>query len=484
MWELIRENRRKSIVLLIAMAFCLLLLGYLLGKAFLPPDGWILGILMALIVWLILTVMSYFAGDSLILLSAGARAVSKDEYPQLYNVVEEMQIAANLKGMPKIYVMNEAAPNAFATGRNPKQSSIAVTRGLVLKMNRDQLQGVIAHEMSHILNRDIQFVTMAGVLLGSIVMISDFFKRFLWFGGGSSSRRYSSSSRSSKAGGSSGAIIMLIAIAFLILSPILARLLYFAISRKREYLADATAARLTRYPEGLASALEVISKTNFPVICANTVTAPMFIVNPLEVKGLQLADLTSTHPPISERISILRKMSHGADLANYQSAFSKIKGRSISIIPASGIRTSVNIPIREPLDTAEKQSTKSQFRDIGDLSRAINNYLFLICTCGLKIKIPPGFDKPKITCPKCGLQLDVPVGEIAAAVTIADALGKPNEPPPPVKEGDEKPMVYKKTTDGWETFMCKCGAPIQLSPAFRASHIQCRLCNRLISIER
>ncbi len=212
-----------------------------------------------------------------------------------------MKISAGLPTMPKIYIINEVAPNAFATGIKPENSAVAVTAGLLARLNRDELQGVIAHEVSHIVNRDVMFMTFAGIMLGSIVLISEVFLRSLWFGGG----RYSS--KSSKSSGQGQMIIMIVAIVFAILAPILAQLLYFAISRKREYLADASAVRYTRYPEGLASALEKISDNTIELKTANKVTAPMYIVNPLKPKGQKLSDLTSTHPPISERIRILKR---------------------------------------------------------------------------------------------------------------------------------------------------------------------------------
>jgi len=398
MWELIRANKRKSIVLFISLGMTLLLLGYFFGGAYYPDGGGYIGIFFALIIWGILSLISYFSGSKILLAVSGAKEVTKEVHPQLFNVVEEMKISAGLPKMPKIYIINEAAPNAFATGIKPEESAVAVTAGLLARLNRDELQGVIAHEVSHIVNRDVLFVTFAGIMLGSIVLISEIFLRSLWFSGGG---RYSS--RSSKSSGQGQMIIMIIAIVFAILAPILAQLLYFAISRKREYLADASAVRYTRYPEGLASALEKISDTSIDLKSANKVTAPMYIINPLKPKGMKLSDLTSTHPPTSERIRILRSISGGANYVNYQSAFNNVKHAKNTIIPSSGLTDNTQIALKEmaavPVAVAVNKQTK---RDTGDIMMKVNKYSFIDCKCGLKIKIPPDFKKSELFCPRCG----------------------------------------------------------------------------------
>jgi heat shock protein HtpX len=196
---------------------------------------------------------------------------------------------------------------------------------------------------------------------------------------------------------------MIIAIVFAILAPILAQLLYFAISRKREYLADASAVRYTRYPEGLASALEKIADNSIELKTANKVTAPMYIVNPLKPNGLKLNDLTSTHPPISERVRILRSISAGANYIDYQNAFDKVKGRKVSLIPSSGFADQTKVGLNE--ETAFPVSlglNKQTQRETGDIMMKVNNYSFINCSCGLKIKIPPDFKKEDLFCPKCG----------------------------------------------------------------------------------
>lgn len=397
MWELIQSNRRKSLILFISLGITLLLLGYFFGSAYHPDGGGFIGIFFALVIWGILSLISYFSGSKILLAVSGAKEVTKDVHPQLFNVVEEMKISAGLPAMPKIYIMNETAPNAFATGIKPENSAVAVTAGLLARLNRDELQGVIAHEVSHIVNRDVMFMTFAGIMLGSIVLISEVFLRSLWFGGG----RYSS--KSSKSSGQGQLIIMIVAIAFAILAPILAQLLYFAISRKREYLADASAVRYTRYPEGLASALEKISQNTIELKTANKVTAPMYIVNPLKPKEQKLSDLTSTHPPISERIRILRSISGGANYIDYQNAFNVVKKHKVNLIPSSGLADQTSVGLKEIVSSSIPLGlTKQVKREAGDIMMKVNNYSFVDCECGLKIKIPPDFKKDTVICPRCG----------------------------------------------------------------------------------
>jgi len=399
MWELIQANRRKSVFIFFGMGLLLLLIGYVFGSFYNPDSGGFVGLFLAIIIWAILSTISYFAGSKIILGISGAKEVTKEIHPQLFNVVEEMRIAANLPNQPKIYIISDAAPNAFATGIKPENSAIAVTAGLLGQLNRDELQGVVAHEMSHILNRDILLMTFAGMMLGAITLMADIFARSLWYGGGT---RYKSKS-SNRGGGQAQLVVMIAALVFAILGPIMAQLLYFAISRKREYLADASAVRLTRYPEGLASALEKISASHLDLKTANKVTAPMYIINPLKKKGMQIANLTSTHPPITERIRILRSISQGVDYSNYQVAFNQIKGKRSPLIPLSGISEKLNLSLRKPETSAgESEELLDTKREVGDLMMKLNEYKFINCTCGLKLKIPPQFYSDTITCPKCG----------------------------------------------------------------------------------
>lgn len=411
MWEAIRTNRRKSLMLFFLMGLFLVLLGYVVGYVLFPgaynPEtsetlpgglsgGGMNGVFIALALWGVLSLVSIASGKSIILASSNAKKVTPDVHPQLFNIVDEMRIAANLNKMPEVYIINSEAPNAFATGRNPENSAIAVTAGLLARLNRDELQGVVAHEMSHIINRDVRFLTFAGIMLGSIILLSEVFLRGLFF---SSAGRYRSSGNSG--GGQGQLIMMILAIVLAILVPILARLLYFSISRKREYLADASGVRLSRYPEGLASALEKISGNRIDLKEANQVTAPMYIINPLKKQGKKVANLTSTHPPVEERIRILRAMQHGVNYTNYQQAYAAVKGGSV--MPKSVMTDTEEIGIR---GAAEKVSpamaAKATQRKMGDIMMAVNEYSFIPCSCGVKLKIPPDYKKKSVTCPKCG----------------------------------------------------------------------------------
>lgn len=398
MWELIRANKRKSMILFVGMGFLLILIGYVFGSFYEPDAGGFIGIFFALILWSILSMVSYFGGSKILLGISGAKEVSQEIHPQLFNVVEEMKIASSFPYMPKVYIIDDPAPNAFATGVKPEKTAIAVTSGLLERLSRYELQGVVAHEMSHIINRDVLLMTFAGMMLGAITIISEVFLRGLYFGGGS---RYKS--KSSKSSGQAQLIIMIVALVLAILAPILARLLYFAISRKREYLADASAVRLTRYPEGLASALEKISNSDLDLQKANKITAPMYIVNPLKKKGMKLSDLSSTHPPISERIRILRNLQQGANFKNYQQAFEIVKGKKSDLIPSSALNDPSSISIIQPLVTQQTfEEMKTAKREVGDVLMKLNDFKFVNCTCGLKIKIPPTFKQSSFKCPKCG----------------------------------------------------------------------------------
>jgi len=405
MWELIRANKRNSVVLMVLMAAVLLLLGFVIGMAF-NPEGGVFGLMIAAAIWLILTLISFSSGDQILLAASRAAPVTHDVHPQLFNVVEEMKIAAGLPAMPKIYIINDPAPNAFATGRKPENASVAVTAGLLARLNRDELQGVIAHEMSHIVHRDILFVTFAGIMLGSVVLLSQVFLRGMFYSSmGGSRRRYSGDSRG---GGQAQIVMLVVAIAAAILAPILTQLLYFALSRRREYLADAGAARLTRYPEGLASALEKIAGDPSPQLAvANKVTAPMYIVNPFKKRGqIKLSDLTSTHPPISERIKVLRNMAQGASFKAYSDAFTSVThGRTV--VPVAALNAKEDVPLRQA-GAEGKERVEKQMHQVGDIMRRVNQFIFLTCACGLKLKIPPNFKGDAVGCPRCGREIELP----------------------------------------------------------------------------
>lgn len=395
---------------MVIMASVLLILGFVIGMAFFGPEAGFFGLIIAMAIWLVLTLISFSSGDQIFLAASRAKPVTHEVHPQLFNVVEEMKIAAALPAMPKIYIINDPAPNAFATGRNPKNASVAVTAGLLARLNRDELQGVIAHEISHIVHRDILFVTLAGIMLGSIVLLSQVFLRGMFYSSlGGSRRRYSSGG---KGGGQAQIIMLIVAIVVAILAPIMAYLLYFALSRRREYLADAGAARLTRYPEGLASALEKIAGDPSPQLATvNKVTAPMYIVNPFKTKKqMKLSDLSSTHPPISERIKILRNMTQGASFKQYSEAFTKVTHNK-TVVPVAALSTKEDVALRQAsAETAKKERIDKQMRQVGDIMRRVNQFIFLTCACGLKLKIPPNYKSNKVKCPRCSKMHDLPRG--------------------------------------------------------------------------
>ncbi len=295
----IASNKRRTFFLFLLYAILFGAIGYFVGIYMGEP---ILGIILAAVVFIVLLLISIYGGQGVVTSMAGAKQVSKQQEPFLYNTVEGLSIAAG-KPMPKVYVIETEVPNAFAAGRNPQNSIIAVTRGLMNRLNRQELEGVIAHEMAHINNYDVLLATVAIVLAGTIVFISVVARRMVFFGG-------MGRSRSSKGG--QGQLIAIAVIIFLaILAPIFAQLLKFAISRQREYLADATAADFTGYPEGLASALEKI--TNAQVknsSIENSALNGLYIVNPaLGARSANRASaLFSTHPPAEERIKRLRAM--------------------------------------------------------------------------------------------------------------------------------------------------------------------------------
>lgn len=252
----------------------------------------------ALIISGVMSFISYYFSDKVVLSMSNAKQIKKSDNPQLFRIVENLAIGDGIP-MPRVYVIDDSAPNAFATGRDPKHAVVAVTTGILDKLNKVELEGVLAHELSHIKNFDIRVMSIVVVLVGLVTLLADFFARSMWYGGDRRDERSSSQG-----------IFMIIGIVLMIISPIIATLIQLAVSRKREFLADASGALLTRYPEGLASALEKISKDREPLEVANNATAHLYIVNPFKGKDVQnfFSGLFNTHPPIEERIKILRSM--------------------------------------------------------------------------------------------------------------------------------------------------------------------------------
>ena len=294
MYDSIAANKRKSWLLLVLFLAIIIALGYLWGAYSGDTFG---ALTFAGIVAIVMALTSYYGGDKIALSLAGARQIpSRDQNPYVWNLVENLCIAKGLP-MPKVYLIPEPAINAFATGRDPKHASIALTEGAVAKLENEELEGVIAHELSHVANYDIRLATLVIVLLGTLAILSDIFLRSSHFiGGGRRSGR-----------GNPAAVLILIGLILALLSPLIGKLIQLAISRQREFLADASGALLTRYPEGLARALEKIEKDNTPLTRVSEATAHLYLTSPFGNKPSFLGRLFLTHPPIAERVAALRK---------------------------------------------------------------------------------------------------------------------------------------------------------------------------------
>jgi heat shock protein HtpX len=296
-------NRRNSILLVLAVTVLLAALGFAIGYG---TSGEVAGgaavTIGAVILGVLLSLGSYFAGDKLVLATSGAKEVTAATAPQLVNVVQEMSIAAGVP-MPKVYVIDDTAPNAFATGRDPQHASVAITTGLLQKLDREELQGVLGHELSHVRNFDIRFTLLVAVLVGSIALLADFFLRFTFWGGG----RRSSRDRDG-GGGALVAIVYIVAIVLAILAPIIARFVQLAVSRQREYLADASSVELTRNPQGLERALAKIAADKEVLEVANRATQHLYFTNPIKKFEARSSAMFSTHPNIVDRINRLRQL--------------------------------------------------------------------------------------------------------------------------------------------------------------------------------
>jgi len=487
MWEAIRANRRRSTWLMLAMGAVLIALGASLGilgaswagQPTLDDQllGALFGSLLAIVVWIGSWIYTATAGDGMVLRSVGARLIEKADHPRLWNIVEEMSIAAGMKKMPSIYVVDSSAPNAFAVGHTPETSSVAFTSTLLRTLNRDELQGVAAHEIGHIINEDIRFMTQAAVLVGGVELLSQFLIRLGPLSG--SSRRISGGGGGGSGGnkGGGGGVAPLMAIAFLvaILSPLAIRLLYYACSRTREYLADASAARLTRYPDGLASALEKIAAHQMTSLAVevNSAVAPLYIVNPLE--RLHLSGISSTHPPTDNRVKILRAMGGGAGYVDYEAALKKVEGErlrlpELELAARTGerLRSRAADPDQGPLEDPVNRAHAA----LG-LIDAMAGYTTLLCLCGLRVKTPPESDATHVGCPRCGRVLDVPRTETEKTAQAATL--------PAVVEVNGA-LRYKRATDDWEAFRCSCGQTIQVGAGYPLDYTICAKCDRRIEI--
>ena len=295
LFQQVRNNKTKSVFIMLLFFVVICFLGVVIGTVY---SNMYTGFFLALFAASFYMLISYFTGDSMVLAMTGAKEAKKSEHPHLVHTIEGLAIAAGVP-TPKIYVINDTALNAFATGRDPKHASVTVTTGLLDKLNREELEGVIAHEMSHIKNYDIRFMLICVICVGIIVLLSDFLLRsFLWGGGKDSDNK-----------GNAHVIIIVIGLILAILAPLIGKLIQLAVSRRREYLADANGAVLTRYPQGLANALKKISKDPDPLVDhANRATAHLFISTPFKKKTGWTTNLFATHPPLEDRIKRLEEM--------------------------------------------------------------------------------------------------------------------------------------------------------------------------------
>jgi len=534
MWQLIRANKRRSVVLAFFMLLLLLAMGFAIGAPFGMPEnreyasgtdvaigmlqspGGLIGMGIAFGLWVLQAIFAYFMGGRLLLAVSGAKEIKKEDHPQLFNVVEEMTIASRLPIMPKVYVIEDMALNAFATGRDPDHAAVAVTAGLLQRLNRDQLQGVIAHEIAHIVHRDVLFMTMIGVMLGTIVMISEVVLRSVRVSMLSAGRyRGGGNNRNNGAG---MVVFLLLALVLAIIAPLLAQLIYFAVSRKREYLADAGAAVYTRYPEGLAQALEVISGDSQILGRANRATAPMYIINPLMKAQGAMRSFFSTHPPTQERIQVLRGIVGGVSYAKYQEAWRKAhKG---GLIPRQALQEGEECPIRRA--ETSRQDHRKQVRETGDMLRNLHHFIFLACACGMRVKVPPEYKKDSVDCPRCHRHLEVAQAELAKADAAGRILGgsggggiagmasagaagvaglgalqnRQGATPPPIPKAqarsrpipgatgtEQEPLVIHRKGDAWESFKCSCGAVKNIAPSFDQPSTNCSRCGRVMLLQ-
>lgn len=415
MWFIIESNKRKTAIFLFFITVFLLFFGTVLGFSF-STDlyegtyyGTAIGALISLMCLIFIIFYVNAKSSEFFLNQADAVKVCGDSMPVLRNVVEEMAISSALGFVPKIYLIESPVPNAFAVGINEKNSAVAVTTGLLSILNRDELQGVIAHEISHIKNKDTLYLMYSGVILGVIIAVSDFIIRaFL-----------RSSSRRSKGAG----LGIFIAVILALLSPVIVRILYFTISRKREFLADACACQYTRYPTGLASALYKISRyepamTDKEFImdekaASNKLLNVMYIHNFIQANKPKtfLSRLFATHPSIDDRINILKSMG-AADIEEYAKRFSivvankniisrnKLASLNLAPIPVV-VPAVVSMSVEEEQNQKIKEERKTRQREAKDAYKQAKNYKIIKCDCETILKIPPEYNRSTVICPHC-----------------------------------------------------------------------------------
>lgn len=440
MWALIRANRYRTVLLVTASLAVMAAVGCGIGgtipwvagcfnhpisdRAHAPgfsPLGGLMGIEIAVLVWLAVTIITALQGDRILLAAAGARPLRKDDNPRLYNVLEEMSLAASLPRMPRPYLIDDPSMNAFATGFSPDRAAIAVTAGALARLNRDELQGVAAHETAHIANGDVLFMTIACLMSGAAR------------GGGlfSSAHRVTLERFAARVGGRPDAVSwphrLLRAFSGLLamLAPVYAIPVLLGVARRRDFLADACAALYTRYPEGLASALYTMSGDTRSVLQRNTGIATLYTINPYRKEhGIHTPLLLAvTHAPAQQRIDILRSIHSSVSLANYERAWRRETGSKMRLLP-SGVDAARAFPIREGAVAAPGTLT-GRARDTLDLARKIRQFTFLECVCGMRIKLPPDYPADQILCPRCArmVRRPIPAGSRSAAIPMEGTTG-------------------------------------------------------------
>ena len=483
MWEQMKINRRKTLFFWVVTGLFFLLLGVAfsyLGLYF--GINRLYTVLFMFFIFIGLSLFVYFNGDKMLLKISEARKVDHSVHPRLFNIVKEMKLAANLPFVPDVYIIPSLSINAFATGIRPGKCSIIVTAGLLSKLNREELQAVVAHETSHILNRDILLLTFLGSLWGTFTIMAMLF--FLLIGGlgrGKSNQRgFFRINNKRRQRNRSRSELM----SFAQSSWIMGRFFYKILSDTREYLADASAVRLTRNPYALASAMEKIQKEKNRLIKANSITAPMYIESPLN-------DASKTHPPIGKRIKILREMTHGAHLGEYQRAYNSVVDKGKNIFNSKALKEDNYVSIKNKQKKEVKKEKEVEKEDEKENNEIKQKVKFFDCRCGLKIKVPGDYGRKKFSCPRCGkiynsdTMKDIEFNtRHFKAINFVKGLDEL-----PVREVnqieyDEKgnPYYVVKHKE-CETFLCECGSMVRVPQVYSLGSIECKSCGKNIRLE-
>lgn len=519
MIELITENKKKLKFILLISGIIMACCGYFAGLIIsVSNQGGLMLLMLALLLWGIWVLGSWRYGKSLILRCSKAKQAPFEEYRKYYKLVKDVAITSGLFVKPQVYIIEDSSPNVFSVGLTNEDSVLVFTTGLLRILDDDQLKGVVGHEIAHILHKDTQLMTFAAVFLGGPLMILDFLRR--------------KSLRSKRVNGSEDANVdnsykketgFIIKLAICVISPVVLRMICYCISDRREYIADAKSVRVLGTPEPLEYALELISKTPFK-LHANRVTAPMYLVNPMDMGGY-VSRLSDTYVPVAERVRILRCMTNGSDYVDYQNAYSFLRGDDKNIIPKSILDKCKKVSnkstyfnkMEESLAKKDKRSEELYKSKVKDREA---NVVTLYCDCGHWFKMRGNFQEKDALCPRCGKVVHDPVVEIAPLKDEINVMDESIEIPQTCNEVDKNKIIpsfeqmqnasledikemywkylqevavtqeislvdytYKRKSKGWEVFKCPCGKPIQLSPSFMNAQVTCNSCRRKIVIE-